>query len=1154
MRTVTKKTLNKDIRNSLRQSKGRFLSIMLLMMLGAFALVGLKVSGPDIEDTLNSYMEQSNSADLFVVAGYGLSGEDQAEIKQENADVEFGYFADTVIGDTPNAIRVFSQTTDISTFELVSGEFPTKSNEVALTQTMADQYKIGDTIRLNESGSSTLLKEHEFTITGFVNSSEILSKTIKGVSSAGSGDLSGFAVVPKDTFDSEVYTIARLRYPDLRKWKTTSREYADKVAQLQQALEEKLADNGAARLDALKTTADDKISEGKEKIADAKTQLSDAEKKLTDGKSEIEKNEKTLANGQKEVADNEATIASGDAKLNAAWNQLEASRVQLESARVQIEQAVATLAQKKTQLDDASTKLTQAEAQLAAKKEELASGKEQLEAGKTQLAQAKAQLETGKTELEAKKTAFTQGKALLASDPAAAAAKGITKASLQAMETALTQAENQLTQTEATLHAKEQVLTQKEQELTAGQTAISNAEAEFASKKQQLRAGQEAYQQGLAKYYASYSQYVDGLEQYRQGVATFEANAGTLEEGKAKLAEAKKTLADGEAKLSDAKTQLKESEETYNEKKETADKDIEKAESELEKAEVDVSKLTKPKYSVYTRSTMLGSEGFFNMKTTAEGITSVGNLFPIVLYAVAALVTVTTMTRFVNEERINAGVLKALGYETKDVMKKFAVYGFTAGVSGTILGILLGTYALPSALGATLMKDTVLPSIQLNFHPLIAVIAIICSLICSVVPPLWIARRELHEQASALLLPKAPVAGSKILLERIPFIWNRLSFTHKVTARNIFRYKQRMFMTIFGVAGSVALLFAGRGILGSLDGIADRQFKELITYDAIVSKESVLTVSEQTALQNYLTSSNVTAYSDVYSESVTREVPGVDDEQSVTVLVGEETNLSPYLHLNDAKTKKAVTLPEGGVLIPEKLAKLLNVKTGDTFTLPNKDGEDVTLTVGGIVEMYAGHFVIMTPEVYAKFYGVAPQNNAIFVQFKDKDASSVQKAAADLMALDGVKAVVQNTSMVSRINTIVGSLSRVMMILTAVSILLAVVILYNLTNINVAERIRELSTIKVLGFLNKEVTMYIYRETILLSVIGIVVGLLFGRVLHRVIIETVAPGFVMFNPAVGWFVYVLPCVIVIVILVALGYMVNHLLQRIDMLEALKSVD
>jgi len=1152
--TVKKKTLNKDIRNSLRQSKGRFLSIMLLMMLGAFSLVGLKVSGPDIEDTLNGYMEQANAADLFVVAGYGLSAEDQAEIQEENADVEFGYFVDTVISDTPSAIRVFSQTKDISTFELVSGALPTKSNEVALASTMTDQYKVGDTIRLNESGSNTLLKEHEFTITGFVNSSELLSKTIKGVSSAGSGDLSGFAVVPKDAFDSEVYTIARLRYPNLRKWKTTSREYSDKVVELQQALEEKLADNGTTRLDTLKTTADDKISEGKEKIADAKSQLSDAEKKLADGKSEIEKNEQSLADGQKEVRNNEATIASGDAKLEVAWKQLEASRGQLESARVQIEQAVATLAEKNEQLEDASTKLTQAEEQLAAKKEELASAQEQLEAGQTQLAQAKAQLEAGKADLETKKTALAQAKALLASDADAAAAQGVTEASLQAMETALTQVEAQIVQTEQALNAKEQVITQKEQELAAWQTAISNAEAELASKKQELRTGQEAYRQGLAKYYASYSQYVDGLDRYREGVAAFEANAGTLEEGKAKLAEAKKTLADGEAKLADAKTQLKESEETYNEKKETADKDIQKAESELEKAEVDVSKLTKPKYSVYTRSTMLGSEGFFNMKTTAEGITSVGNLFPIVLYAVAALVTVTTMTRFVNEERINAGVLKALGYETKDVMKKFAVYGFTAGVSGTVLGILLGTYALPSALGATLMKDTVLPSIQLNFHPIIAVIAIVCSLICSVVPPLWIARRDLHEQASALLLPKAPVAGSKILLERIPFIWNRLSFTHKVTARNIFRYKQRMLMTIFGVAGSVALLFAGRGILGSLDGIANRQFKEIITYDAIVSKDTVLTASEEAALHNYLSSSSVTSYSDVYTESVTREVPGVDDEQSVTVLVGKEASLSPYLHLNDAKSKKAVTLPAEGVLISEKLAKLLNVKVGDTFTLPNKDGVDVTLTVGGVVEMYAGHFVVMTPEVYAKAYGAAPQDNSIFVQFKDKDAASVQKAAADLMALGGVKAVVQNTAMVSRIDTIVASLSRVMMILTAVSILLAVVILYNLTNINVAERIRELSTIKVLGFLNKEVTMYIYRETILLSVIGMGVGILFGRVLHRVIIETVAPGFVMFNPAVGWFVYVLPCVIVIVILVALGYMVNHLLQRIDMLEALKSVD
>ena len=1120
---------------------------MLLMMLGAFALVGLKVSGPDINDTVHGYMEELKTADLFVIAGYGLSAGDQAEIKQENAEVEFGYFVDTVIKDSASAIRVFSQPKNISQFELVSGRFPSKEDEVALDATLSSSYKIGDKIHLSESGKTALLKQEEFTVTGFVHSSELLSKNTKGVSSAGSGDLSGFAVVPEKTFDSEVYTIARLRYPDLRKWNTMSRDYSDQVSELQQALEAKLADNGKARLDTLQRKTNEKISEGEEKISDAKTQLSDAKKKLADGKSEIEKSEKTLADGQKEVADNEATIASGDAKLNEAWSQLQASREQLESARMQIEQAVTTLAEKKEQLENASSQLTEAQAQIDAKKEELARGQEQLEAGKTQLAQAKAQLETAKADLETKKIALAQGKALLASDPAAAAAKGITKESLQAMETALMQAEAQLTQTEATLHAKKQVLTKKEQELTAGQTAISNAEAELASKKQQLLAGQEAYRQGLAKYYASYSQYVDGLEQYRQGVATFEANAGTLEDGKAKLAEAKKTLADGEAKLADAKMQLKESEEMYNEKKENADKEIQKAESDLEKAKVDVSKLTKPKYSVYTRSTMLGSPGFMNMKTASEGVVAVGNLFPIVLYAVAALVTITTMTRFVNEERTNAGVLKALGYETKDVMKKFAVYGFTAGVTGTILGILEGTYLLPSALGATLLKDTILPSIQLNFHPWISIIAILCSLVCSVLPPLWIARRELKEQASALLLPKAPTAGAKIFLERIPFIWNRLSFTGKVTARNIFRYKQRMLMTIIGVAGSVALLFAGRGILTSIHGIADRQFKEIITYDAIVS-------TEETALQQYLDSSAVTSYTGVYSESVDKEIKGVDDAQSVTLLVGASEKLSSYIHLFNAKTKRERSLPEDGVLVSEKLAKLMQVEVGDTFTLENKDGKEIYLKVSGIIEMYAGHFVLMSPKVYEASYGNQAKDNALFIQFEKKDIANVRDESAKLMALEGVNAVVQNTAMINRIDTIVGSLERVMLILTAVSILLAVVILYNLTNINVAERIRELSTIKVLGFLNKEVTLYIYRETILLSVIGIGLGLVLGRILHLVIIDTTAPKFVMFNPAVGWFVYVLPSVIVIVILVALGYMVNHLLQRIDMLEALKSVD
>ena len=610
----------------------------------------------------------------------------------------------------------------------------------------------------------------------------------------------------------------------------------------------------------------------------------------------------------------------------------------------------------------------------------------------------------------------------------------------------------------------------------------------------------------------------------------------------------------GEEAVAKAKQEIEEKQNQYTDEKEKAEEKISQAETDLEDAKVKASKLTKPRYSVYTRSTMLGSEGYLNMKSTAEGIIAVANLFPVVLYAVAALVTVTTMTRFVNEERMNAGILKALGYSTFDVMKKFAFYGFSAGMIGTIIGIGLGTYFLPSILGVTLLKETILPSISLLFNFPITLVALLCSIACSVIPPVWIAYRELKESSASLLLPKAPSVGSKIWLEYVPFIWKRFSFTQKVTARNIFRYKQRMLMTIFGVAGSVALLFAGRGILSSLSGISHRQFGEIITYDAIVVKEAVMTSTEQEALSQLLSTKEIEHYSDVDSETIATKIAGVHEEQSLTILVGEEAELSRYLHLYDAKTKRQKSLTNDGVFLSEKLAQLLNVHEGETVRLPIENGVTKEMVVSGIIEMYAGHFMIMSPTVYEMLTQETPTKNASFVSFKEKDTDSVRKMSAQLLALDGVKAVVQNTSMIHRIETIVGSLSRVMILLTIVSVLLAIVILYNLTTINVAERIRELSTIKVLGFLNREVTLYIYRETMVLSLIGIGVGLLLGKVLHRVIIEAVAPTFVRFNPQVGLDVYIWPCIFIVLILAVLGILVNHMLKKVDMLEALKSVD
>ena len=1032
-RIVKKKTLNKAILSSLKESKGRFLSILCLMMLGSFALVGLKVSGPDIQETVHQYLEKYHTADIFVLADYGLSPKDQEELREENAAVEFGYFVDTVIADSPQAIRVFSKTAQQSEVELVSGSYPSNLDEVVLDEQLSKNYQIGDFISLNEVKSPSLLKQHEFKIVGFAHSSEILSKNSKGVSTAGSGDLSGFAVVSEESFDSSVYTIARLRYSNLRSLKTFSREYSDEVVRIQQSIEEKLSDNGIVRLNDLKEEAD--------------------------GKQQLANQEGKLVRSQNELAQKQDSLNRGNQEIQQAKQQLQSQFELLEVNRVQLETSKQTLDQQNSMLQEGRKKLAEAEKQFESQKE-----------------------------------------------------KGTPQTALSAMQ--------------------EKILQQK----------------------QELDAGTTAYEQGLKQYESGWASYQEGLKQYQEGLAIIQAKQSMLDSGQRALVEGKRQVSVGEEALSKAKQEIQEKQNQYTDEKEKAEEKISQAETDLEDAKVKSAKLTKPRYSVYTRSTMLGSEGYLNMKSTADGIISVANLFPVVLYAVAALVTVTTMTRFVNEERMNAGILKALGYSTFDVMKKFAFYGFSAGMIGTILGIGLGTYFLPSILGVTLLKETILPSISLLFNLRITIVALLCSIGCSVIPPVWIAYRELKESSASLLLPKAPSVGSKIWLEYIPFIWKRFSFTQKVTARNIFRYKQRMLMTIFGVAGSVALLFAGRGILSSLSGIAQRQFGEIITYDAIVIKEAVMTGKEQEALNQLLATKEIEHYSDVHSETITTKISGVHEEQSVTVLVGKEAELSRYLQLYDAKTKQAKILSNDGVFLSKKLAQLLNVHEGETVRLPIKDGVTKDVVVSGIIEMYAGHFMVMSPTVYEMLTQEMPTKNASFVSFKEKDADSVRKMSAQLLAQDGVKAVVQNTSMIHRIETIVGSLSRVMILLTIVSVLLAIVILYNLTTINVAERIRELSTIKVLGFLNREVTLYIYRETMVLSLIGIGVGLLLGKVLHRVIIEAVAPAFVRFNPQVGLDVYIWPCIFIVLILAVLGILVNHILKKVDMLEALKSVD
>ena len=907
---MKRKVYWKDLFASFAHSKGRFLSILTLMLLGSLALVGLKVTTPNMHRTANQFIQQQKMVDLAVMGDLGLGQADQEELLGlKGARVEFGSLLDLTVKGTGEAIRLFSPPKSLSSFRVTKGRLPKKEGELALASFWEDRYQIGDTLTLEEkAGTRSSLKRKQFTIVGFVQSSEMWSQKNLGTAMSGSGNLDAYALVSKEVFTTKLPAMARIQFDDLRSLDSFSQVYQKRLEAHQEELEKLLKDNGKARYQRLKQEADGQIQKGQKELSRAKETLQSA----------------------------------------------------------------------KSQIDQAQQQLDLQEAQF-------------------------------------KKLA-------------------------------------------PFLPAKEQAASQEK-----------------------------------------------------------------IHQAKEQLDQKKKDWATGETELA-------------------------KKEEELKKAQRERDQLEIPTYHVYDRKTMPGGQGYLMYSNASSSISAVGNIFPVVLYLVAAMVTFTTMTRFVDEERTNAGIFKALGYRTRDIILKFVLYGFFAGTIGTLLGTLLGHYFLSGIISNIITQGMVIGESREYFYGDMTLIALGLSFVASVLPAYWVSRKELKEEANLLLLPKPPVSGSKIFMERLHFIWKRLSFTHKVTARNLFRYKQRMLMTIFGVAGSVALLFAGLGIQSSVGGVSKRQFQEILSYELIVVKKTNASSRESKELTNRLEKSDIKDYRPIYSKVVEASLKGGRDKQTITMMVTDRTDFSPFVSLRSLKQGEPLSLKKG-VIISSKLAQLARVTVGDRLTL-----DDHTFKVAGITENYVGHFIYMDQASYQKIYGKQTSANSYLVQLKNPSTQQVQTVSRDMMDLAAVKAVSQNASMISLFNSVAKSLDTTMMILVVVSILLAIVILYNLTNINVAERIRELSTIKVLGFHNKEVTLYIYRETILLSIIGILIGLGGGYYLHQFLIAMIAPDAILFYPKVGLGVFLFPVGGMLLLLILLGIYVDHYLRKVDMLEALKSVD
>ncbi|WP_151736943.1 ABC transporter permease ['Paenibacillus yunnanensis' Narsing Rao et al. 2020] len=655
------------------------------------------------------------------------------------------------------------------------------------------------------------------------------------------------------------------------------------------------------------------------------------------------------------------------------------------------------------------------------------------------------------------------------------------------------------------------------------------------------------------KYDGLVAQHTEAVEQAMAGVP--EARLADLRaEGEAELEKGRAEIAAAEQQLAEAARQLAAQGQPQAPAGDgaAAAEQLAAAKAELAEGERQLAELELPKIYVTDRT---ANPGYAEYRDNADRLSAIASVFPVFFFLIAALVSLTTMTRMVEEHRLQIGTLKALGYGNNDIMAKFLVYGTLASLAGSAVGLAVGFTLLPAIVFNAYGSLYNLPDLIKSFYPSYSIISIIVALVCTTLTAWLAARVELRSNASVLMRPKAPKGGQRILLERFTLVWKRLSFVQKVTARNLFRYKQRMFMTVFGVAGCTALILTGFGLKDSIGSIAPQQFGVIMKYDALVALHTDASAEVQESYDQLIGSeSAITGTLDVAQETLTAHAKGVNDQDVNLFIPQSAGSLSDYVQLRDRASGEGKQLADEGAVISEKLAKLYGLTPGDTLTLVDNKNDTYDIHVTGITENYVLHYAYMTPSYYTSVFGKEPVFNTSLLNYTAQDRAWEDQFSAKLTENERVAAVSFSSNVGTAFDETMKSMDVVTLVLIVSAAALAFVVLYNLTNINVSERIRELSTIKVLGFYDNEVTMYIYRENILLTLLGIAGGSGLGILLHRFVLQTAELDATMFAPVIEWPSYVYAALLTMVFSGIVMVFMHMKLKRIHMIEALKSVE
>ncbi|WP_322173605.1 FtsX-like permease family protein [Acutalibacter caecimuris] len=1145
----------KNVLRTVRSSLSRFLAIFAIVALGSGFLAGVLASPLDMRVTLDRYCDETAMFDLRVVSTLGLTAGDMEALAglEGVAAVTPAYDADLVMvsseGDALTT-RLHSlpeqDAPRLNASVLLEGRMPEKAGEcvVVISRSLVDESNwIGQTLTPQDGPEGLAGK---FTVVGTVRSALYISMEQEH-STAGTGTLALKLYTPPESFSQDYYTAAYLTLTGGAELNALHDGYQALVDEAAGRLEPFGEERATLRYEEIVAEANSELEEARQEFADAKA---DAEQELADARQKLEDGQKEIDDGEKELADAKQALADGQKELEEGRATLERETA---NARQQIADGRAQISGYQAQIDRGREQIAAAQGQITA-------GYAQLDAGDRELATAKARLDETQAQLDA----IDAGKAGLFQ---VAAQLGLPEtghsdaAALELLAT-LEQLAPEAAAPFAGLKSGLEALAAQGTDSTAARAALEEGLAQYQQRLAQAQAGRaelDRNQANLNSQTAQLNNQQATLNQQKNQLDSAEATLNTTQRDTlAQLAQAEQELADGQkeydeglAKLADAKQELAEGWTEYDEGKAEADRELADAQQELDNAQEEIDSIEPGEWYIFDRQ---DNVGFASYDSNASKIEAIAQVFPVFFFLVAALVALTTMTRMVEEERLQIGTLKALGYSPAQIAAKYLLYAAAASLLGCVLGVTAGMWLFPTVILNAYNIMYFMPDIYTPFSWTLALVSSVAATLCTLVATLNACWAALRESPAQLMLPRAPKAGKRILLEHITPLWRRMKFTHKVAARNLFRYKKRFFMTITGIAGCTALLVTGFGIRDSISDIVGIQYGDLSHYQLIVglAGESVL---DDPALTEILDDKGrVEDWLAARQENGQVVPSGGAPADGLTVFVPAQVARLPDFFTFRHRTDDApITYDEDAVIITEKLAERQRLRVGDQITVKNQAETEASFTITDICENYVYHYLYISPRAYAEAFGEPAEINSLLCALPPEGPAGGEDAlTTELLQCEDVAMTTSTGELSSSFANSIQSINYIVVVLIISAGALAFVVLYNLTNINLTEREKELATIKVLGFYNGEVAAYVYRETAMLTAIGTGAGLLLGIALHQFVVRTAEIDMVMFGRAIYAPSYIFAAVLTIVFSVMVNLVMYRKLTGISMVASMKA--